>query len=40
MLQFAEDLTNRQAAAMVVRANDWKYAIGAELGETGFARAC
>ena len=30
--QFAEDLTDRQAAAMAVRAIDWKYAIGMELG--------
>ncbi|MFB7225060.1 transposase [Streptomyces sp. NPDC056227] len=36
VLQFAEDLTDRQAAAMAVRAIDWKYAIGAELGDTGF----
>lgn len=36
VLQFAEDLTDRQAAAMAVRAIDWKYAIGAELTDTGF----
>ena len=36
VLQFAEDLTDRQAAAMAVRAIDWKYAIGMELGATGF----
>ncbi len=36
VLQFAEDLTDRQAAAMAVRAIDWKYALGAELGDTGF----
>nr|WP_234042188.1 transposase [Streptomyces marianii] len=29
VLQFAENLTDRQAAAMAVRAIDWKYAIGA-----------
>lgn len=28
VLQFAEDLTDRQAAAMAVRAIDWKYALG------------
>ncbi|MBN0049300.1 IS1182 family transposase, partial [Streptomyces actuosus] len=36
VLQFAESLTDRQAAAMAVRAIDWKYAIGAELTDTGF----
>ncbi|MGP3948886.1 transposase [Streptomyces sp. 7N604] len=36
VLQFAENLTDRQAAAMAVRAIDWKYAIGAELTDTGF----
>ncbi|MER5908237.1 transposase [Streptomyces mirabilis] len=35
MLQFAEDLTDRQTAAMAVRAIDWKYALGAELTDTG-----
>ncbi|WP_329283599.1 transposase [Streptomyces sp. NBC_01451] len=41
VLQFAEDLTDRQAAAMAVRAIDWKYALGAELTDTGFdARCC
>ncbi|MEV5439578.1 transposase [Streptomyces sp. NPDC052682] len=35
-LQFTENLTDRQAAAMTVRAIDWKYAIGAELTDTGF----
>lgn len=35
-LQFTENLTDRQAAAMAVRAIDWKYAIGAELTDTGF----
>ncbi|MBL3671615.1 transposase [Streptomyces sp. M2CJ-2] len=36
VLQFAEDLTDRQAAAMAVRAIDWKYALGSELTDTGF----
>ncbi|MCK9930721.1 transposase [Frankia sp. Mgl5] len=36
MLQFAENLTDRQAAAMAVRAIDWKYALGVELTDTGF----
>lgn len=36
VLQFTEHLTDRQAAAMAVRAIDWKYAIGAELTDTGF----
>jgi hypothetical protein len=36
VLQFAEDLTDRQAAAMAVRAIDWKYAIGVELDDPGF----
>ncbi|MFI9367015.1 transposase [Kitasatospora sp. NPDC053057] len=36
VLQFAEDLTDRQAAAMAVRAIDWKYALGMELTDTGF----
>ncbi|GAA1927279.1 hypothetical protein GCM10009753_71090 [Streptantibioticus ferralitis] len=36
VLQFVEDLTDRQAAAMAVRAIDWKYALGVELGDTGF----
>ncbi|MFI5987895.1 transposase, partial [Streptomyces sp. NPDC051555] len=36
VLQFAEDLTDRQAAAMAVRAIDWKYALGMELADTGF----
>ncbi|MGW4984600.1 transposase [Streptomyces mirabilis] len=35
-MRFAEDLTDRQTAAMAVRAIDWKYAIGAELTDTGF----
>src|SRR5690606_7457766 len=36
VLQFTEDLTDRQAVAMAVRAIDWKYALGMELGATGF----
>ncbi|MEU9015819.1 transposase [Streptomyces sp. NPDC048479] len=36
VLQFAEDLTDRQAAAMAVRAIDWKYALGTELTDTCF----
>ncbi|GAA0669688.1 hypothetical protein GCM10009535_56940 [Streptomyces thermocarboxydovorans] len=36
VLQYAEDLTHRQAAAMAVRAIDLKYAIGAALTDTGF----
>ncbi|MFI1294389.1 transposase [Streptomyces sp. NPDC020792] len=36
VLQFTENLTDRQAAVMAVRAIDWKYAIGAELTDTGF----
>ncbi|WP_406385154.1 transposase [Streptomyces sp. NBC_01618] len=36
VLQFTENLTDRRAAAMAVRAIDWKYAIDAELTDTGF----
>ncbi|MEV7395155.1 transposase [Streptomyces sp. NPDC091215] len=36
VLQFTEDLTDRQAATMAVRAIDWKYAMGMELSATGF----
>ena len=36
VLQFAENLTDRQAAMMAVRAIDWKYALGMELTDTGF----
>ncbi|MGW4519357.1 IS1182 family transposase [Streptomyces sp. NPDC004393] len=36
VLQFAENLTDRQAAAMTIRAIDWKYALGMELADTGF----
>lgn len=35
-LQYAENLTDRQAAAMVARAIDWKYAMGLELTDPGF----
>jgi transposase len=31
-----EDLTDRQAALMVARAIDWKYALGLELTDPGF----
>ncbi|MFJ6054855.1 transposase, partial [Streptomyces sp. NPDC092307] len=36
VLQYCEDLTDRQAASMAVRAIDWKYALGAGLTDTGF----
>ncbi|MFY7569845.1 transposase [Streptomyces sp. WI04-05B] len=36
VLQFAENLTDRQTAATAVRAIDGKYAIGAELTDTAF----
>ncbi|WP_266328179.1 IS1182 family transposase [Kitasatospora sp. NBC_00240] len=36
VLQFAENLTDRQAAGMVARAIDWKYAVGLELTDPGF----
>jgi transposase len=36
VLQHAEDLTDRQAAAMAARAIDWKYALGMELTDSGF----
>lgn len=35
-LQYAENLTDRQAAAMLARAIDWKYALGLELTDPGF----
>jgi transposase len=35
-LQYAEGLTDRQAADMVRRAIDWKYCLGLELGDPGF----
>ena len=36
VLQYCEDLTDRQAAGMAVRAIDWKYALGMELTDTAF----
>lgn len=36
VLQFTENLTDRQAAQMAVRAIDWKYALGVEWTDTGF----
>jgi transposase len=36
VLQYTENLTDRQAAAMAARAIDWKYALGVELTDTGF----
>ena len=36
VLQFTENLTDRQAAQMVARAIDWKYALGLELTDPGF----
>jgi transposase len=35
-LQYAEGLTDRQAADMVRRAIDWKYCLGLELSDPGF----
>src|SRR2546429_2135410 len=35
-LQYVENLTDRQAAQMVARAIDWKYALGLELTDPGF----
>jgi transposase len=35
-LQYTENLTDRQAAQMVARAIDWKYALGLELTDPGF----
>jgi hypothetical protein len=35
-LQYAENLTDRQAAQMVARAIDWKYALGLDLTDPGF----
>jgi transposase len=35
-LQYTENLTDRQAAQMVARAIDWKYALGVELTDPGF----
>lgn len=36
LLQFTEDLSDRQAAQAVAGRIDWKYALGLELTETGF----
>ena len=36
MLQYLENLTDRQAGLMVARAIDWKYALGLELADPGF----
>jgi len=36
VLQFAEGLTDRQAADAVRARIDWKYALGLELADTGF----
>jgi hypothetical protein len=36
VLQYAEDLTDRQAARAVACRIDWKYALGMELTEPGF----
>jgi len=36
VLQFTENLTDRQSAQMVARAIDWKYALGLELTDPGF----
>jgi transposase len=35
-MQFAEDLSDRQAADAVRSRIDWKYALGLELGDPGF----
>ena len=35
-LQVTENLTDRQAAQMVARAIDWRYALGLELSDPGF----
>ncbi|CAM5609926.1 Transposase OS=Streptomyces antimycoticus OX=68175 GN=SSPO_077870 PE=4 SV=1 [Streptomyces antimycoticus] len=36
MLQFAENLSDRQAADAVRTRIDWKYALGMELDDAGF----
>lgn len=36
VLQYAENLTDRQAGLMVARAIDWKYALGLDLADPGF----
>jgi len=40
VLQFAEDLTGRQAADAVRTRIDWKYALGLELADAGLATRC
>jgi transposase len=39
IMQFAEGLTDRQAADAVRSRMDWKYALGLELGDPGFAHS-
>ena len=39
VLQFAEDLSDREAALAVKARLDWKYALGLELSNTGFEHA-
>jgi transposase len=36
VLQYLENLTDRQAGLMVARAIDWKYALGLDLADPGF----
>ncbi|MEU8076051.1 transposase [Catellatospora citrea] len=36
VLQYAENLTNRQTARMMACRIDWKYCLGMELDESGF----
>jgi len=39
VLQFAEELSDREAATAVKARLDWKFALGLELGDTGFEHA-
>ncbi len=39
ILQFAEELSDREAATAVKARLDWKFALGLELGDTGFEHA-
>ena len=39
VMQFAEGLTDRQAAETVAGRLDWKYALGLSLTDTGFAHS-
>lgn len=39
-LQYAEGLTDRQAAQMMLRAIAWKYCLGLELVDTGSTSQC